>query len=171
MTCRYATSATIRGCCRSSDTADICSLGEQRHASPQMVGVTPGAGVVSGEQAGIAEVIVHGAQVRSARHDVVARVVGIAAQIMGLAHRRPCCWHEPHQPHRPRPADDRTTIEVSPPPLSAFITPTIQAWGMPTPDSFRRPSSSACRRRRSSTSTASIRRGSPAARAGGYRSA
>src|SRR3546814_3416715 len=76
-----------------------------------MLGVAAGTGIVRTEETGIAEPVVHQAEVESAGENVVARIVGIEAEAETRPHVGPGRGHQLHQPHRPRRRSDGLAIE------------------------------------------------------------
>src|SRR3546814_4343521 len=72
-------------------------------------------GIVGGEQSGIAEAVIHGAQIGRTRKDIVARIIWIATQTMLPTHCRPGAGHELHQSHRASPAGDRMAMQMGQP--------------------------------------------------------
>src|SRR3546814_7935358 len=76
-----------------------------------MLGVAAGTGIVRTEETGIAEPVVHQAEVESAGENVVARIVGIEAEAETRPHVSPGRGHQLHQPHRPRRRSDGLAIE------------------------------------------------------------
>src|SRR3546814_7951232 len=69
-------------------------------------------GIVGGEQSGIAEAVIHGAQIGRTRKDIVARIIWIATQTMLPTHCRPGAGHELHQSHRASPRSEEHTSEL-----------------------------------------------------------
>src|SRR3546814_14248977 len=69
-------------------------------------------GIVGGEQSGIAEAVIHGAQIGRTRKDIVARIIWIATQTTLPTHCRPGVGHELHQSHRASPAGDTMAMQM-----------------------------------------------------------
>src|SRR3546814_18807919 len=88
-------------------------------------------GIVGGEQSGIAEAVIHGAQIGRTRKDIVARIIWIATQTLLPTHCRPGAGHELHPSHRASPAGDRMAMQMGQPALSACMTAAIQPCGIP----------------------------------------
>ena len=81
--------------------------------------------MVGRKKASRSETVVHFAEIRSARHDVVVRIKGVDAQSVSDAQFNPGAWHDLHQPEsasgdmaRPSPA------------LSSCMTPRIHCAGI-----------------------------------------
>src|SRR3546814_16657557 len=97
-------------------SSDVCSsdlprFGGKRLAGAQMALVACRSGIVGGEQSGIAEAVIHGAQIGRTRQDIVARIIWIATQTMLPTHFRPGAGHELHQSHLASPAgEDRQSV-------------------------------------------------------------
>lgn len=70
--------------------------------------IAAGTGIVSGEQAGIAEAVMHRAQIGGACENIVAWIMGIAPQAVRRAHCCPRRWHQLHKAHRARVGSDRS---------------------------------------------------------------
>lgn len=81
----------------------------------QVGGVAGGSGVVGGQQTGVAEPRAQGGKIGRARQYVVARIVGIGTQTMGLGQLPIGRGHQLHEPHRPRPRGDRHAVQVGSP--------------------------------------------------------
>jgi hypothetical protein len=76
-------------------------FGRQRTARRAVLVIAAGTGIVGREHRGdIAVAVPHLAQIGGACEDVVARIVGIAAEPVADAQARPGVGHDLHQTHR-----------------------------------------------------------------------
>ena len=82
----------------------------KRAAAFKIGRVTRRSRVVCAKQAGIAETVVHQAQIEGAGKDIVARRMRIPAETEAAAHLGPGRRHQLHQSHGAGMTDDRATV-------------------------------------------------------------
>src|SRR3546814_8761407 len=70
--------------------------------------------MIGREEAGVAEAVVHRAQISRAGKDIVARIVRIGTQIVRDTELCPSARHQLHQSHGSGPAGDRLPVKTRP---------------------------------------------------------
>src|SRR3546814_16968399 len=85
----------ISDCSSDVCSSDVPRFGGKRLAGAQMALVACRSGIVGGEQSGIAEAVIHGAQIGRTRKDIVARILWIATQTMLPTHCRTGAGNRP----------------------------------------------------------------------------
>src|SRR3546814_16972802 len=91
-------------------------------------------GIVGGEQSGIAEAVIHGAQIGRTRKDIVPPIIWIATQTMLPTHCRPGTGPELHQSPRDGTAGSRMDLQMGQPCPLCLPNGGVQAFrNTPTP--------------------------------------